>query len=189
MSTIKVVFCGDTAVGKTAIIHFFTEKEPGKNLQPTIAATYKKLVMNENNGEVTLEIWDTAGEEKYSSPITGCFKDAQVVVIVYDITELRTFSDIENRWIQLVLDNSPVDVKIIVVGNKLDLKDHRAVSINQASKYVSSAKLHSFFETSAISGENISNLFKDIASVEINQVCSVTKLVPNKEKNGKKCCK
>lgn len=189
MSTIKVVFCGDTAVGKTAIIHYFTEKEPGENLQPTIAATYKKLVMNDINGNVTLEIWDTAGEEKYYSTITGCFKDAQVIVIVYDITELQTFANIESHWIQQVLDNSPVDVKIILVGNKLDLKDRRAVSIDQATKYASSAKLRSFFETSAINGENIGNLFKEIASVELNQARNTTKLVPNKEKNWKKCCK
>lgn len=189
MSTIKVVFCGDSAVGKTAIIHYYTENEPGENLQPTVAAVFKKLVMNETNGSVIIELWDTAGDERYNSSITCCFKDANVIVIVYDITDNGTFRNVENKWIKLINDNSPPDISIVMVGNKVDLNNKRAVSIDQGLKCARNLKAYKFFETSALDGENIGELFQCIASIELNRTEKATNVnITEKEKGKKKCC-
>ena len=166
------------------------ENEFGEALNSTVAGTYQKAFVKENDETITLEIWDTAGDEHYSSAITYFFKDAQAAVIVYDITSQETFEHLDS-WKDKIHQNANENIPIIIVGNKTDLDPKRFVSTKQGSSYASRINAHHFIETSAKTGENITELFKSIASVKLISDISkkrITPLDPDEHTQKEKCC-
>lgn len=72
-------------------------------------------------------IWDTAGQERYRASNSLYYKDAAIALLVYDITRRDTFQEIKNYWYQQVVENSPENIQIVVVGNKSDLYEYEDV--------------------------------------------------------------
>lgn len=163
MSVLRVVFCGDSDVGKTAMINRFSRNEFDSTLQPTVAANiHKELILN-NNQSINLEIWDTAGDERYNSIIPLFFKKADAIIIVYDISNKQSFEHLK-FWIDTTIDNAPKDSCFIIAGNKCDKVDNREVTKDEGTNYSTDAKAFGFIETSALTGEGIMELFSLAAS-------------------------
>ena len=98
--TTKVVLIGDGGVGKTCIISRFISNEFDKEVESTDGASYgtKELELPKLNKKINLDIWDTAGQERYKSLTKFFYKDAQIIIMVYDITKKLTFENIKNQW-------------------------------------------------------------------------------------------
>ncbi|KAL6649372.1 hypothetical protein ACP70R_013596 [Stipagrostis hirtigluma subsp. patula] len=158
----KLVFLGDQAVGKTAIITRFMYDKFDATYQATIGIDFLSKTMYLEDRTVRLQLWDTAGQERFRSLIPSYIRDSSVAVIVYDVTDRQSFLS-TSKWIEEVNTQRGGDVLIVLVGNKTDLVDKRQVSSDEGE-----AKAHEhgvmFIETSAKAGFNIKPLFRKIAS-------------------------
>jgi Ras-related protein Rab-6A len=157
----KLVFLGDQAVGKTAIITRFMYDKFDDTYQATIGIDFLSKTMYLEDRTVRLQLWDTAGQERFRSLIPSYIRDSAVAVIVYDVTDWQSFLSTA-KWIEEVHTQRGDDVLIFLVGNKTDLVDNRKVSTEGETK----AKEHraTFIETSAKAGVNIKPLFRKIAT-------------------------
>ena len=165
--SIKVTMVGSVGVGKSCIVDRYTRNIYSPSSKSTVGANYfkKELVVNKKN--VLLDIWDTAGQEKFHSMGRHFYKNSNIVVIVYDITNIQTFEDIKNYWYNDVKENGEIYKVIGIVGNKMDLYDNEGIkeideniikdfigkiSVDKDSKFVD-------MKVSAKTGVNIKNLF------------------------------
>ena len=207
--SIKVVLIGESGVGKTSIISQFTKGVFNQDIMSTNGATFstKKKEFKEQQKIISFEIWDTAGQEKYRSLAKMFFKDAAVVLLVYDITSKNSFVEIKNYWMDLVKENGPKQMIMYIVGNKYDLSEKEAVNEEKAREYAKSQNIPLWF-TSAKDSTGIDGLFEEIGqkylspefnnSEEIvqrkirkNEVSKVNKeaeMKDNKSINKKGCC-
>lgn len=125
-SKYKIVFLGNANVGKTTLITQFVYRQADKDYNPTIGIDFLCTKANISGKEVRLQLWDTAGQEKFNSIIPNYTRDSFISVIVYDLTNKDSFDNI-NHWIEnLVHINDPEKkCKLIIVGNKRDkVEDH-----------------------------------------------------------------
>ncbi|BAS82720.1 ras-related protein RABH1e isoform X1 [Oryza sativa Japonica Group] len=158
----KLVFLGDQAVGKTAIITRFMYDKFDATYQATIGIDFLSKTMYLEDRTVRLQLWDTAGQERFRSLIPSYIRDSSVAVIVYDVTGKQSFLSI-SKWIEEVNTQRGGDVIIVLVGNKTDLVDKRQISTDEGE---AKAQEHGamFMETSAKAGFNIKPLFRKIAA-------------------------
>jgi len=157
----KLVFLGDQNVGKTSIITRFMYDNFDKNYQATIGIDFLSKTMYLDDRTVRLQLWDTAGQERFRSLIPSYIRDSSVAVVVYDITNSASFLN-TSKWIEDVRNERGDDVLIVLVGNKTDMADRRAVSVEEGEDKARSDGIM-FMETSAKAGYNIKQLFKKIA--------------------------
>lgn len=160
----KLALIGDTNVGKTSIVNYLTKKD--ETIVPTIGSGYSSYHMKINDENIKLNIWDTAGQEKYRSLIPMYYRGTDMCLIVFDINNYDV-SNIE-EWINVYIDNTG-EHNIILVANKLDLVDelhYRYKNLDElASKYN-----YKLFKTSAINGTNINNLFEHVGYHLVNNI-------------------
>ena len=163
-SSYKVILLGDKDVGKTSIILRYTHNEfrQDTSFLPMGEQTKK---LNINGQDVSLEIWDTAGQEKYKSLETHYFRDADAAVLVYSIVDEESFECMCDYWIKQVVQFLPDEIPILVVGNKSDLAENESccVDLNSVIEYTTAYGLPFPIETSAKTGENINKVFTEIA--------------------------
>ncbi|KAH0793787.1 Ras family protein [Histomonas meleagridis] len=169
----KVVFVGDSGAGKTSIINKFTQIS-GTPV-PTITATSVQCIVHLPEQDVTLNVWDTAGQDDYKCLIPIYAKGAMVAVIVFDKTSEESFNSLRN-WVNFIRE-SVGQLGIIVVGNKEDLP--AVISFNQGIGFADQNDAQ-FIETSAETGTNVDLLFSTIANLVLEQ----EKLSDKKEDNG-----
>ena len=132
--SIKVVLIGESGVGKTSIISKFTKRLFNRDIMSTNGATFttKKKKFKEQQKIIFFEIWDTARQEKYRALAKMFFKDAAVVLIVYDITNKNCYVEIKKYWMDIVKENGPKQMIIYIVGNKYDLSEKEEVNEEKA---------------------------------------------------------
>lgn len=158
----KLVFLGDIYVGKTSIINRFMYESFDTNYQATIGIDFLSKTLYLDDRTVRLQLWDTAGQERFRSLIPNYIRDSSVAVIVFDITNKQTFINCE-KWVEDVKNERGNEAVIVLVGNKIDKAEERAVTVEEAE-----AKAKGFeavyIETSAKTGDNVKQLFKQIAT-------------------------
>ena len=157
----KVVFLGDQSVGKTSIIHRFIYDTFDENYQATIGIDFMSHKMFVEERIIILNLWDTAGQERFKSLIPSYIKDSAVAIIVFDITSRASFQSVE-KWIEDAKNLRDDEVLLVLIGNKSDLKDMRAVSTEEADAYARSRGIM-YFEVSARQGVNIALCFNEVA--------------------------
>ena len=208
IESFKVVLVGESGVGKTSIISQFVDQTFQDDQQSTTGGSFStKSILCDGGKTLKFEIWDTAGQEKYRSLAKMFFKDAAVVLLVYDITSKNSFVEIKNYWMDLVKENGPKQMIMYIVGNKSDLSEKEAVNEEKAREYAKSQNIPLWF-TSAKDSTGIDGLFEEIRqkylspefnnSEEIvqrkirkNEVSKVNKeaeMKDNKSINKKGCC-
>jgi small GTP-binding protein len=162
----KLVLLGDSAVGKTSIVAFFTTTHtPGNENFPTIGAAYCPVTIPVGETIRVFDVWDTAGQELYRSLVPQYVRDAHGAFLVFDVTQRKSFSHLEN-WITF-LHTSHSETSVVVFGNKTDLEDSRTVTFAEAKEFCESNGL-SYIEGSAKTGINIGMLFETIAELCVN---------------------
>lgn len=160
-SKYKLVFLGDEAVGKTSIITRFMYDTFDNTYKVTIGIDFVSKTMYLEDRIVRLQLWDTAGQERFRSLIPSYIRDSSVAIVVYDISNRASFLNTD-QWIDDVRSERGQDVVIMLVANKTDLVDRRAVSADEGEQ---KAKQHGvmFIETSAKAGFNVKALFRKLA--------------------------
>ena len=161
---IKIVIIGQSSVGKTSIISQFVEKTFQQDVQSTVGGSFnsKSIKCEDLNKILKLEIWDTAGQERYRSVTKMFYKDADVALLVYDITNLSSFEDLQSYWVQQVLECSLKKTMLIIVANKSDLIEKELVDEEEVRNYAKSIDAH-FFIVSAKNSDSVNEMFKEIA--------------------------
>ena len=155
----KYIIVGNAAVGKSNICYRFTKGEFIEQYQVTINLdfTYKNIKIGDN--DYRIQIWDTVGQECFKSISRGYYKNSVCALVVYDITNRDTFNNVLS-WIDEVKKNGPNAITLILVGNKSDLNDKRVISIEEGENFAHNNNML-FYETSALTGDNINKLFED----------------------------
>ncbi|CAL6072080.1 Rab11 [Hexamita inflata] len=160
----KLVIIGAPGVGKTNILSKFAFDKFQPDSVSTLGVEYSiKTIEVDFNGQkqnIKLTIWDTAGQERYQSVTKTYFRGAQGAIIVYDITNKTTFEQ-SNDWLQRLKDNSNEVVDTMLIGNKSDLEESRQVQVAEGQNEADKQGLL-FIETSAMTGNNIEDAFKQI---------------------------
>jgi len=157
----KLVFVGDSSVGKTSIISRFMYDHFDSNYDATIGIDFLAKTHTVNNKTVRLQLWDTAGQERFRSLIPSYIRDSSVAVVVYSIDNIGSFQAID-QWIKEVRTERENEVLIVLVGNKYDLENCRTVSRRKGEEKARQNKAH-FIETSAKTGFNVGKLFDLVA--------------------------
>jgi len=159
----KLVFIGDPGVGKTCIISRFLKGTFDAEQITTVGASYatKTIKISETNESLTLDIWDTAGQEKYRSLTRIFFQGAKLAILVYDITRKDSFENLKNVWLKELKDHADKNVVLGVAGNKSDLYEKEEVPEQEAREYAKSIGAI-FCLTSAQSNSGIEELFEEM---------------------------
>ena len=157
-NSVKVTLLGSSGVGKTCIIKRYTEDSFDENSQTTSGASYSQKPLMIDNKPIQLDIWDTAGQEKYRSLGRHFYKDAYIVCLVYDITSLQSFEDLKTKWYNDLKTYGEKYNVLAVVGSKSDNYEKEEVKEEEARKYAKSIGA-TYMLTSAKTGDNIDLLF------------------------------
>jgi small GTP-binding protein len=158
----KVVLLGESGVGKTCIIAQFTNGVFDPDTVTSLTAQFiRKTISFEDNKSITFDIWDTAGQEKYRSMAKIFYKDAKAVILVYDITNKKSFEEMRDFWYEQVKQNGDSDVIIAIAGNKRDLYEEKQVSDEEGEEFAKKVK-GIFASTSAKNDSGIQALFDNI---------------------------
>ena len=162
----KVIVIGDPAVGKTSLIRKFVKKQFEKDYLPTVGVSISKEVIEmEIEGKkviINLLLWDLAGQPQFYLLHKVYYNGANGVIIGFDLTRTHTFSNIKNWHKELVKDGL-IDLPMVLVGNKSDLKEERKISVAHVDHLKESLNIQDYIETSALNGQNVGNLFKTMA--------------------------
>ncbi|KAF3021602.1 hypothetical protein G7054_g7030 [Neopestalotiopsis clavispora] len=173
-SSVKLVLLGEAAVGKSSLVLRFVNNDFQENKEPTIGAAFLTQKCNLPTRTIKFEIWDTAGQERFASLAPMYYRNAQAALVVYDLTKPTSLVKAKHWVAELQRQASP-GIVIALVGNKLDLTsesadvegeesgDARKVSTEEAQTYAEEENLL-FFETSAKTGHNVSEVFTAIAN-------------------------
>ena len=156
---IKITLIGNSGVGKTSIINQYIDQTFDEANAATIGANYSEKVITKNNKEYELNIWDTAGQEKFHSVGKHFYKDAYIVCLVYDITSQDSLEQLETIWYPDIKKYGEKYTILAVVGNKSDLYENdNLADENQAKEFAQSINA-TFMLTSAKTGDGIEKLF------------------------------
>lgn len=158
----KTVLLGAAGVGKTAIVQRICHDTFSTDIEPTLVANFKDLVLSTNRGQICLNIWDTAGQDDFRDLMPMYCRDAVIAVLVYDVTRSETFDVLEKYYD--ALQNFSPDCVFAIAGNKVDLESDRKISFESGSAYASSINASLFIETSALTGKGIHEMFTRLAS-------------------------
>ena len=161
--SIKVVLLGESGVGKTSIISQFTTHKFDPHRETSLSAQFvsKTVDFPDIGQSIKFDIWDTVGQEKYRSIAKIFYKDAKVIIFVYDITTEFSFEGIKNYWYEETKANWDDTPILAVVANKVDLYEKQKVSHNDGKEFAE--KIGAIFQTtSALSDSGISTLFENV---------------------------
>ncbi|KAK1835117.1 ras family-domain-containing protein [Podospora conica] len=179
-SSVKLVLLGEAAVGKSSLVLRFVNNDFQENKEPTIGAAFLTQKCNLPERTIKFEIWDTAGQERFASLAPMYYRNAQAALVVYDLTKPTSLIKAKH-WVAELQRQATPGIVIALVGNKLDLtndsagssgegeaggddaSDARKVSTEEAQTYAEQEDLL-FFETSAKTGFNVTEVFTAIAN-------------------------
>ena len=186
----KILLLGDSSVGKTCFLMRYTDNTFQEIHMSTIGLDYKlKNVQLDDGKMVKIQIWDTAGQDRFRSITKNYYKGAHGIILIYDITNQKTFENVKN-WINQIKEEVSNKVTIILVGNKIDDEDHRVVSTEQGEKMAKDFGLM-FFECSAKSGVNIDSTVNELVKKTVENYSKVKmegEKLKNKKGGKKGCC-
>ena len=161
---LKLVLLGDSGVGKTNLISRYIHNAFQQDTKATIGVEFfcKTFKVN-NNKVVKIEIWDTAGQERYKSITSVYYKGAKGAFIVYDITSRKSFDNVD-KWIEEIKEKTSKDIKLLVIGNKIDLNEQRVISTEEA-KYRYKDMDIPVIETLALNDTNFEYAFINMVKI------------------------
>ena len=187
----KVIFVGDSSVGKSCIINRYIN-DSFQNQVVTLGCNSLLKTITIDKYNIKFDIWDTAGMEKFRSLNAQFYKDANIVILVYEIINLNSFNSIKNYWYKDIIENSNKNIILGLIGNKSDLYlDKEEVSEEEARYYAK--EINAIFKlTSALNGNGINELFEILAKEYIKKYKNnmlIGNLIDNKSKLEKQIFK
>ncbi|CAH1390502.1 ras-related protein Rab-8A [Halyomorpha halys] len=157
----KLLLIGDSGVGKTCILFRFSEDAFNSTFISTIGIDFKIRTIELDGKKIKLQIWDTAGQERFRTITTAYYRGAMGIMLVYDITNEKSFDNIKN-WIRNIEENASADVEKMLLGNKCDFPEKRQVSKERGEQLAIEYGIK-FMETSAKASINVDEAFFSLA--------------------------
>ena len=158
----RFIIVGDSSVGKSCILVRLLKDQFKDNHEVTLGVEFaSKVIPVDNQTNIKLQVWDTAGQEKFRSIARQYYRNAICCILVYDITSVRSFKSCK-KWLEEIREHSQPKVMIMLIGNKSDLEDKRQVSTTEAERFASAEGLL-FLETSALNADNVLPAFQKAA--------------------------
>ena len=199
---LKILLVGDTSVGKTSILSKYIDDIFEENQISTIGVEYKVKSLIINGRKINLRIWDSSGQERFRSITQSFFRNAEGILYIFDLTEKKTFEGVK-QWL-IDSESYNLNIKKILVGNKVDLVEKRKVEKEIIDNFVKKIQLK-YYEMSAKDGTNIDNVFRELAEMilsgfseeDLNEKLNISDLgqkkdgsfiITNPKKNQKKKC-
>jgi len=157
----KLLLIGDSGVGKTCVLFRFSEDAFNATFISTIGIDFKIRTIELDGKKIKLQIWDTAGQERFRTITTAYYRGAMGIMLVYDITNEKSFDNIKN-WIRNIEEHASADVEKMILGNKCDMNDRRQVSKERGEELAIEYGIK-FMETSAKASINVEEAFFTLA--------------------------
>ena len=198
----KIIVIGNSGVGKSSLSIQAARHTFAENYFATVGVEFFTMNIKYENKIIKLQIWDTCGQEIYRSLISNFYRNSSLAVIVYSIIDTSSFDSVD-QWLEELKSNSSPDIKIFLIGNKLDLEDQRVVSTEQGKMIQNDYNLDLFVESSARDGKNTEYIFVEAAKLLYNdyvkykignpligktKTTNKLKKNENNKKDKKKCC-
>ncbi|EAX97206.1 small GTP-binding protein, putative [Trichomonas vaginalis G3] len=191
----KFIVIGSSGVGKTAILKRLVDDVFTGESQSTIGVEFIATTIDVDGQSVKLQVWDTAGQERFRSIAKAYFRSAIGVILVFDLTDRKSFEDL-NQWLNDVHSLCDPNAVVTLIGNKSDLVGQRAITQSEAEAF---AAMHSltYLETSALGGDNVQEAFQRTAAEVYRRSLMKgdnksaqpdVKKLDNKQGGEKKCC-
>jgi len=153
----KVIVVGDAAVGKTSLMFRFVHGTFAKDYKMTIGVNFATKMVNLDGTKVKLSIWDTAGQERFHFLLPSYYDGSSGCLTVFDVTRRESFTNLP-KWLDQVRSKCGNHIPILLIGNKADLDDLRAVTMEEAAQFATQNGVL-YQETSAKTGTNVTDVF------------------------------
>ena len=153
----KILLLGDSDVGKSSLILRYTDETFNSKLVNSIGVDFKMKKREIDGKIIKVQIWDTAGHERFRTITYGYYRGANAIIIVFDLSDKKSFISI-TEWLKQIEKHANENVFKFLVGNKSDLVDKRQITYEEAKQYADEHDLP-YIETSAKEGININELF------------------------------
>ena len=165
--TCQILLIGDSSVGKTSLIQRYANGIFKEEYLATVGLDYYTKQEMINDITVLVKLWDTAGQERFKALTPNYFRNAEGVVLAYDVTNSESFDNLK-FWINSIKSNlgeKNIFIPIIIIGNKIDMEGMRDITKEDASKFAKENN-YKYFETSAKTGQGVDEAIRDL----VNQI-------------------
>lgn len=203
----KIIIIGDSGVGKSSLTLRATKNQFQEYYNATVGFEFFSLNLKMEESIIKLQMWDTCGQEIYRSLISSFYKNSSLAMIMYSIDNEESFRHLD-YWIKEIKNNSSPNIKIILIGNKVDLEDKRVISKEEADNFARENGIDEVYETSAKTGFNAKTIFSKAAQILYKEHLNYKQLardpslikvgtedfdpksipMPKEEKTKKGCC-
>lgn len=184
----KILLIGDSGVGKSSVLLRFVDNDFTESFISTIGVDFKIRTIRLNDKIIKLQIWDTAGQDRFRTIVSSYYRGAQGIIIVYDVSDRQSFHNVR-YWMEEINKYANSLCKKILVGNKIDLK--RCVTYEEGSDLAQSLDIP-FIETSAKSGSNVDLVFTTLSDLLRSRINKQEEKIPllfsSKKTNTSSCC-
>ena len=190
----KVLLLGDSTVGKTCFLLRYCDKTFQEAHLSTIGLDYRLKSMTLQSGKnIKLQIWDTAGQDRFRAITKNYYKGANGIILIYDVTNRQSYENVKN-WITQIREEANPHVVIYLAGNKVDVSEEQKVVKTEDGKKIAEEFNLPLYETSAKNGVNINRIFEELvekvdeiySKLEAPKIDQKNKLYTGETKRG--CC-
>lgn len=189
----KVIVVGDSTVGKTSVVNYYVDRVACTDFVSTVGVDFRNKTLKIDSEEVTIQLWDTAGQEKFRSITKSYFRRADAISLIFNVNDRDTFRDISD-WMKSIDEQMDKKVPIVLIGNKLDLGQE--ITYQEVEELAEKYNVQFFF-TSAKTGEGIEECFTALAHAIVENLkkpkepeeedIKIDKY-SEKKSGGKDCC-
>ncbi|KAJ5070768.1 ras-related protein rabd2a-like [Anaeramoeba ignava] len=171
----KILLVGDSGAGKSCLVLRYCDETYTDSYISTIGVDFKTRTFELNGDTIKLQIWDTAGAERFRTIISSYYRGANGIMLIYDVTDQDSFDNIKT-WIKDIQEKAPDDANIMLIGTKIDLVSKRVVD-TETGKKLAEQLGYSFFETSSKENINVDEAFESLG----NQIYQRVKQIPQQK--------
>lgn len=165
---VKVLIIGDSSVGKSSLLGRYADNKFVHNNNPTIGMDFKVKMLEHNGRRVKLQIWDSAGQERFQTITQQYYRNTQGIMLVYDVTSDASFNNV-SQWVAQIRSQGAEKADTMLLGNKSDKINEKVIDADQGKALADEYQMP-FFETSASLGDNVDTAFTTLVAMVMKRL-------------------